>query len=56
MNSSAPSEAKIANTATITIAALVTTPAVDLIAWATASDVDMPLSYASRTRLRMNTW
>ena len=35
---------KIANTATITIAALVTTPAVFLIACDTASSVLMPLS------------
>jgi hypothetical protein len=47
---------KTANTNTITIAALVTTPAVVLIPCATASSVDIPRSYASRTRLRMNTW
>src|ERR687895_1406881 len=47
---------KIANTATITTAALVTTPAVFLIAYATASSVFIPLSYASRTLERMNTW
>ena len=47
---------KMPNTATITIAALVTTPAVRLIPCATASSVRMPLSKASRIRLRMNTW
>ena len=50
------SVAKIENTPTITSAALVTTPAVVLIPCATASSVFMPRSYASRTRLRMNTW
>ena len=50
------SVAKIENTNTITIAALVTTPAVDLIPCAIASSVLMPRSYASRIRLRMNTW
>ena len=48
--------AKVENTATITTAALVTTPAVLLIPWATAFSVLMPRSTASRTRLRMNTW
>src|SRR3954463_9590425 len=38
------SDAKTANTPTITMAALVTTPAVDLMPWATASSLDMPLS------------
>src|SRR5207244_3720162 len=42
------SVAKIEKTATITIAALVTTLAVDLMPWATASSVFMPRSYASR--------
>jgi hypothetical protein len=56
LNSIAPSVAKTENTATITIAALDTTPAVVLIPWATASSVDMPRSTASRIRLRMNTW
>ncbi len=50
------SVAKIENTATITSAAALTTPAVDLIPWATASSVDSPRSTASRIRLRMNTW
>ena len=50
------SVAKIENTATITIAAAVTTPAVDLIPWVTAASVSSPRSYASRIRLRMNTW
>jgi hypothetical protein len=48
--------AKIPKTATITIAALETVLAVDLMPWATASSVVMPRSNASRTRLRMNTW
>ena len=56
LNSSSDSVAKIANTATITTAALVTTPAVLLIPCATASSVRMPRSTASRIRLRMNTW
>jgi hypothetical protein len=50
------SVAKIEKTKTITIAALVTTPAVVLIPNATASSVFMPRSYASLIRLRMNTW
>ena len=50
------SVAKTPNTATITIAALVTVLAVDLMPCATASSVFMPPSNASRTRLRMNTW
>ena len=48
--------ANTANAPTITSAALVTTPAVVMIPWATASSVFIPRSYASRTRLRMNTW
>ncbi len=48
--------AKTLNTATITAAALVTTPAVVLMPCATASSVPSPRSYASRIRLRMNTW
>ena len=56
LKSSAPSVANTENTAIITTAALVTTPAVDLIPWATASPVLMPPSNASRIRLRMNTW
>ena len=47
---------KIANTATITIAALVTVPAVRLIPAAIASSVDIPPSRSSLIRLRMNTW
>ncbi len=50
------SVAKIENTPTITIAAALTTPAVDLIPWLTASSVDSPRSTASLIRLRMNTW
>ena len=50
------SVAKIENTPTITTAALVTTPAVVLIPWATASSVFIPRSNASRIRLRMKTW
>jgi hypothetical protein len=40
----------------MTTAALVTTPAVDLIPCATASSLERPRSYASRTRLRTKTW
>jgi hypothetical protein len=47
---------KMAKTATMTNAAAETTPAVVLIPCATASSVERPPSYASRTRLRMNTW
>ena len=50
------SAAKIANTATMTAAALVTTPAVDLIPCATASSMLAPRSNVSRIRLMMNTW
>src|SRR5215211_4084937 len=50
------SVAKIAKTEIITIAALVTTPAVVLIPCVTASSVDRPRSKASRIRVRMNTW
>ena len=53
---SSDESANIANTATITIAALVTTPAVLLMPCATASSVVMPRSKASRIRVRMNTW
>ena len=56
LNSTMLSEPKIENTATITTAALVTTPAVCLIPNATASSVFIPRSTASRIRLRMNTW
>ena len=50
------SAAKTENTPTITIAAPVTTPAVLLIPWATASSIGSPRSNASRMRLRMKTW
>ena len=40
----------------MTIAALVTTPAVDLIPWAIASSMLAPRSNVSRIRLMMNTW
>jgi hypothetical protein len=56
LKSSELSVAKIANTPTITIAALVTVEAVALIPYAIASSVFMPRSNASRMRLRMNTW
>jgi hypothetical protein len=56
LNSSRLSVAKTANTATITTAALVTTPAVLLMPCATASSVRSPRSTASRIRLRMKTW
>ena len=48
--------AKIANTATMTRAALVTTLAVARMPWATASSVLIPDSWDSRTRLRISTW
>ena len=47
--------AKTKKTPTITSAALVTTPAVVVIPYSTASFVERPRSYASRTRLRMKT-
>ena len=50
------SVAKVAKTPTMMIAALVTVEAVALMPCATASSVFMPLSNASRTRVRMNTW
>ena len=50
------SVAKIANTETITAAALVTTPAVSLIPRSTASRVGSPRCTCSRTRLSTNTW
>ena len=56
LNSIIDSVPKIENTSTITTAALVITPAVDLIPWAIASSVLQPLSTASRMRVRMNTW
>ena len=48
--------AKIANTETITAAALVTTPAVSRIPRATASRVGIPFWTCSRIRLITNTW
>ena len=42
--------------ATITTAALVTTPAVDLIPVEIASSIEAPRSNRSRIRLTMNTW
>ena len=54
--SSVESVAKIANTATITIAALVTVLAVVRIPRSTACSVESPRSTSSRIRLRMNTW
>jgi hypothetical protein len=53
LNSTARSVAKTANTATMTVAAPVTTPAVDLMPCATASSVRIPPSNASRIGLRM---
>src|SRR6266487_72185 len=55
-NKSNDSVMKTEKTSTITIAALVTTPAVVLIPCSTASSVDMPWSTPSRMRLRMKTW
>ncbi len=43
-------------TTTITIAALVTVPAVVAMPWRTASVVLIPPRHDSRTRERMNTW
>ena len=40
----------------MTIAALVTTPAVDLMPWVIAPSVLSPRLTASRIRLMMNTW
>jgi hypothetical protein len=48
--------AKIENTATITIAALVTVPAVEPMPRSIAFSVGMPRSTSSLIRLRMNTW
>ena len=56
LTSSTDSVANRPNTPTITIAALVTVPAVSLMPSVTASSVGMPLSTSSLTRLRMNTW
>ena len=50
------SVAKMENTATITIAALVTTPAELVMPWPTASRVDRPRARASRMRLTTKTW
>ena len=44
------------NTVTITIAALVTVPAVEPIPRSIACSVGMPRSTSSLIRLRMNTW
>ena len=48
--------AKIEKTATITMAALVTTPAEPVMPSATASRLGTPRSTASRIRLTTNTW
>jgi hypothetical protein len=56
LSSICESVAKTANTPTITRAALVTVPAVVLIACDTALSVGSPRSTPSRTRVRMNTW
>ena len=56
LNISIESVAKIEKTANMTIAALVTTPAVDLIPSAIASSMFAPRSNVSRIRLTMNTW
>ena len=56
LKSSIESIPKIEKTATITSAALVTTPAVDLIPLAMASSMLAPRSNVSRIRLTMNTW
>jgi len=53
--SSIDSVAKIANTDTMTAAALVTTPAVSLMPWRTASGALNPDAAYSRTRLNTNT-
>ena len=50
------SVAKIANTETMTAAALVTTPAVSLMPRSTATFVGRPRRTYSRTRLSTNTW
>src|ERR671935_523001 len=47
---------KTENTPTMTTAALVTTPAVDLIPTEIASSIPAPRWKASRIRLTMNTW
>ena len=56
LKNSIDSVAKTANTQTITTAALVTTPAVDLIPSEIASSIDAPRWNRSRIRLTMNTW
>ena len=48
--------AKIANTDTMTIAALVTVPAESVIPTRIAARVDKPWSTASRIRLTTKTW
>jgi hypothetical protein len=50
------SPAKIPNTATITIAAAVTVPAVRWIPRSTACSVERPRSWSSLIRLMMKTW
>ncbi len=47
---------KTANTPTMITAALVTTPAVLRMPWATAARVGRPRSYASLIRETTNTW
>src|SRR5262249_16766218 len=56
LSESKPSVAKIPNTPTITIAALVTVEAVERMPRSTASRVEWPRSTSSRIRLTMNTW
>ena len=56
LKNSIDSVANTANTQTITSAALVTTPAVDLIPVEIASSIEAPRWKRSRIRLTMNTW
>src|SRR5215213_5546122 len=56
LNISRDSAAKTEKTATMTIAALVTTPAVDLIPYETASSMLAPRSNVYRIRVMMKTW
>src|SRR4051794_29834464 len=56
LKNSIESVAKIEKTATMTIAALVTTPALDLMPCEIASSMVAPRSNVSRIRLRMKTW
>ncbi len=56
LKSTTGSSVNTENTPTMTTAALVTVPAVDLIPYAIALSVERPRSYASRMRLMMNTW